>query len=51
MTTTKTNRSCDICGEAGASASKADGGLLMCKKCRKDFGSPVKNSRPGAVRR
>lgn len=43
---------CEICNSTDkVSASKADGGMLMCKNCKKDFGSPVRNSRPGATRK
>ena len=43
---------CEICNSTDkVSTSKADGGMLMCKSCKKDFGSPVRNSRPGAVRK
>jgi len=49
---TKTTKECEVCGETEkVSASKADGGMLMCQQCKKDFGSRVTNSRSGAKAR
>lgn len=45
-------KKCEICSSTKkVSASKADGGMVLCAVCKRDFGGPVRNSREGAVRR